>query len=118
MPANAQEFLFNFLILGTPFLIIRFLFGSFLPGAIAGIVPLVLWYGIGLGCASLSTRFEPNLAFYIYAGLSVFLFGMTLFSLNYFGLSWGQTLIALGLNGYTWLCAFYYGGLAFTHKFD
>ncbi|MDR0780569.1 MAG: hypothetical protein LBF16_07735 [Pseudomonadales bacterium] len=50
--------------------------------------------GIGVGCAGMTAKMNGELAFYLYSFITV----------------------ALACLSYTWLGAYYFGGLSFTHK--
>ena len=100
----------------APFLLIRYFFNSFFPLSWAGISALVYWYAVGFGLARFTTDMNVSILFTIWNVIGLVLVVLALFLMRQSDANWKEIAFAFLLQSYTFICAYYYGGLEFTHK--
>jgi hypothetical protein len=115
--STVSELALNALVITLPILGSRLYLGSFLPGLVIPVAALVLWYGVGLGLSQFTHGWSGQFAFGVFLLATLVLaLGAGLYA-HHAGLGLQRVLITFLINGLTWALAFYYGGIAFTHKF-
>ncbi len=112
-----SEVALNALLITLPILGLRLYLGSFLPGLVITAAALVLWYGVGVGLSHFTHGWSGQFAFGVFVLATLVLaLGAGLYA-HHAGMGLQRILITFLINSLTWACAFYYGGIAFTHKF-
>ena len=106
------------IFLGVPLLLTRVFLGKFFPFCWIGIIGLFIWWGLAPLLAKYLPAEQRYMAFIVWNFLVLVGVVGPIAYCWIAGESWKSIALALLFQSYAIVCAWYYGGIQVTHKFD